>query len=204
MQMNLIDNDLLSIQEARILAENAKQAQTRLLTMPQEKLDCAVRAMAKVVAQNAKALAMESVDETDYGNWQDKLIKNRFVSEYLPMHLEGMRCVGVISRDPQTQIMEIGVPLGVLVALPPATNPVSTSVYKALIAIKSGNAIIFSPHPRAKKVTSHVLELIGCDAGRTAGGRSELSSDCDQSRNRSPHESSLCIDGDGHRCTGDA
>ena len=54
MQMNLIDNDLLSIQEARILAENAKQAQTRLLTMPQEKLDCAVRAMAKVVAQNAK------------------------------------------------------------------------------------------------------------------------------------------------------
>lgn len=119
MQMNLIDNDLLSIQEARILAENAKQAQTRLLTMPQEKLDCAVRAMAKVVAQNAKALAMESVDETDYGNWQDKLIKNRFVSEYLPMHLEGMRCVGVISRDPQTQIMEIGVPLGVLVALPP-------------------------------------------------------------------------------------
>lgn len=78
MQMNLIDNDLLSIQEARILAENAKQAQTRLLTMPQEKLDCAVRAMAKVVAQNAKALAMESVDETDYGNWQDKLIKKSF------------------------------------------------------------------------------------------------------------------------------
>ena len=168
MQMNLIDNDLLSIQEARILAENAKQAQTRLLTMPQEKLDCAVRAMAKVVAQNAKVLAMESVDETDYGNWQDKLIKNRFVSEYLPMHLEGMRCVGVISRDPQTQIMEIGVPLGVLVALPPATNPVSTSVYKALIAIKSGNAIIFSPHPRAKKVTSHVLELM-IEAAMQAG-----------------------------------
>ena len=63
MQMNLIDNDLLSIQEARILAENARDAQQRLLSLPQEKLDCAVRAMAEVVSQNAKALAMESVDK---------------------------------------------------------------------------------------------------------------------------------------------
>lgn len=168
MQMNLIDNDLLSIQEARILAENAKEAQQRLAMLPQEKLDAAVRAMADVVAQNAKALAMESVDETDYGNWQDKLVKNRFVSEYLPIQLEGMRCVGVISRDEQAHILEIGVPLGVLVALPPATNPVSTSVYKTLIAIKSGNAVIFSPHPRAKKVTAHVLDLM-IGAAKRAG-----------------------------------
>lgn len=168
MQMNLIDNDLLSIQEARILAENARDAQQRLLSLPQEKLDSAVRAMAEVVSQNAKALAMESVDETDYGNWQDKLVKNRFVSEYLPLQMEGMRCVGVINRDAETHMMEIGVPLGVLVALPPATNPVSTSVYKALIAIKSGNAVIFSPHPRAQKVTAHVLDLM-IEAAKKAG-----------------------------------
>ena len=105
MQMNLIDNDLLSIQEARILAENARDAQQRLLSLPQEKLDSAVRAMAEVVSQNAKALAMESVDETDYGNWQDKLVKNRFVSEYLPLQMEGMRCVGVINRDAETHMM---------------------------------------------------------------------------------------------------
>lgn len=168
MKMNLIDNDLLSIQEARILVENARDAQQRLAMLPQEKLDEAVRAMASVVSQHAKALAMESVDETDYGNWQDKLVKNRFVSEYLAVHLEGMRCVGVICRDTHTHMMEIGVPLGVLVALPPATNPVSTTVYKALIAIKSGNAVVFSPHPRAQKVTAHVLDLM-IGAAKAAG-----------------------------------
>lgn len=160
MHTMLIDNDLLSVQEARILAENAAEAQRHLAGFSQEQLDKIVDSMANIVSMHAKNLAMQSVDETDYGNWQDKLIKNRFVSEYLPKHLEGMRCVGVIERDEEKKMMDVGVPLGVLVALPPATNPVSTTVYKALIAIKSGNAIVFSPHPRAQKTTAYVLDLM--------------------------------------------
>ena len=149
--MNIIDNDLLSIQEARILVENAREAQKKLAAFPQEKLDEIVEHMAEEMAKQAQELAIMSSDETDYGIWQDKYMKNRFVSEYLPKKLRGMTCVGIISHDEQNKTMDIGVPLGVIVGLCPATSPVSTTIYKALIAIKSGNAIIFSPHPRARK-----------------------------------------------------
>lgn len=158
--MNIIDNDLLSIQESRILAENAKEAQKLLATFPQEKLDEIVERMAEEIAKYARELAMMSKDETDYGKWQDKYIKNRFACEYLPTRLRGMRCVGIIHEDPQKKTMDVGVPMGVIVALSPATSPVSTTIYKALIAIKSGNAIIFSPHPRAKKTICKALDIM--------------------------------------------
>ncbi|MBZ9622726.1 aldehyde dehydrogenase family protein [Clostridium sp. FP2] len=158
--MNIIDNDLLSIQEARILAENAGEAQKLLATFPQEKLDEIVERMAEEIGKYACELAMMSRDETDYGKWQDKYIKNRFASEYLLVKLRGMRCVGIIDEDLQNKTMDIGVPMGVIIALCPATSPVSTTIYKALIAIKSGNAIIFSPHPRAKKTICKALDIM--------------------------------------------
>ncbi|MFQ7472778.1 MAG: aldehyde dehydrogenase family protein [Anaerovoracaceae bacterium] len=160
MKVNIIDNDLLSIQEARILAENAFEAQQKLATFPQEKLDEIVERMAEEVFHHAKELAVMSADETDYGRWQDKYIKNRFACEYLPAHLRSMKCVGVINVDNQKQIMDVGVPMGVLVSLCPATSPVSTTIYTALIAVKSGNAVVFSPHPRACKTISKVLDIM--------------------------------------------
>ncbi|MEH6906781.1 aldehyde dehydrogenase family protein [Neobacillus drentensis] len=158
--MNIIDNDLLSIQEARILVENAREAQKKLATFPQEKLDEIVEHMAKEMAKQAQELAIMSSDETDYGIWQDKYMKNRFVSEYLPKKLRGMTCVGVISHDEENKTMDIGVPLGVIIGLCPATSPVSTTIYKTLISIKSGNAIIFSPHPRARKTIGKTLDCM--------------------------------------------
>lgn len=158
--MNIIDNDLLSIQESRILVENAKEAQKLLATFPQEKLDEIVERMAEEIGKHACELAMMSRDETDYGKWEDKYIKNRFACEYLPTRLRGMRCVGIIHEDSQNKVMDVGVPRGVIVALCPATSPVSTTIYKTLIAIKSGNAIIFSPHPRAKKTISKALDIM--------------------------------------------
>lgn len=158
--MNIIDNDLLSIQEARILSENASEAQKKLLAFPQEKLDEIVERIAKELGKYSKELAMMSYDETDYGKWEDKYIKNRFVCEYLPKILRGMRCVGVINDDKKNKTMDIGVPRGVIVALCPSTSPVSTTIYKALIAIKSGNSIIFSPHPRAKNTMFKVLDIM--------------------------------------------
>ena len=92
MKVNIIDNDLLSIQEARILAENAYEAQQKLATFPQEKLDEIVETMAQAASSHAKELAVMSAEETDYGKWQDKFIKNRFACEYLPAHLRNMRC----------------------------------------------------------------------------------------------------------------
>ncbi|HWT74834.1 MAG TPA: aldehyde dehydrogenase family protein [Mobilitalea sp.] len=164
--MNIIDNDLLSIQEARILAENAREAQKKLAAFPQEKLDVIVEHMAEEIDRHAGELAKLSSNETDYGKWQDKYIKNRFICRYLPEKLKEMRCVGIIKEDYLNKTMDVGVPIGVIVALCPATNPVSTTIYKALIAIKSGNAIVFSPHPRARKTIGLALDiLIGAAEG---------------------------------------
>lgn len=158
--MNIIDNDLLSIQEARILVENAREAQKKLATFPQEKLDEIVERMAEEVHKHTRELAIMSNDETDYGKWQDKFIKNQFVCENITKSLRGMNCVGIINNNVQDKTMDIGVPIGVIVALCPATSPVSTTIYKSLIAIKSGNAMIFSPHPRAKKTISKTLDIM--------------------------------------------
>ena len=158
--MNIIDNDLLSIQESRILAENASEAQKLLANFPQEKLDEIVERMAEEIGKYACELAKLSRDETDYGKWQDKYIKNRFASEYLPAKLRGMRCVGIIDEDLQNKTMDVGVPRGLIIALCPATSPVSTTIYKTLIAIKSGNVIIFSPHPRAKNTICKALDIM--------------------------------------------
>lgn len=177
MRFNIIDNDLLSVQEARILAENACEAQKQLATFSQSRLDAIVDHLAAAVAKHNKELAMMSADETDYGNWQDKLLKNRFVTEYLPRHLRSMKCVGIIHSDREQRLMDIGVPVGVLVSLCPATSPVSTAVYNALIAVKSGNAIVFSPHPRAERTSAKVLDILiraGAEAGLPEGALSYM------------------------------
>lgn len=158
--MNRIDNDLLSVQEARILVENAREAQRTLATFPQEKLDKIVGRMAAEAYKHAKELAIMSQEETGFGKWQDKLVKNVFASDFLYERLKDTKVVGIIAEDKEKKTMDIGVPVGVIVALPPATNPVSTTIYKALIAIKSGNAIIFSPHPKAKKTIAKVLDIL--------------------------------------------
>ncbi|MBX7403580.1 aldehyde dehydrogenase family protein [Clostridium chauvoei] len=158
--MNIIDNDLLSIQESRILVENAREAQKKLATFSQEKLDEIVERMIEEIEKHTYELAMMSSDETDYGKFEDKNIKNNFVCKYLRNRLKGMKCVGIISEDKENKTMDVGVPMGVIIAFCPSTSPVSTTIYKALIAIKSGNAIIFSPHPRAKKTISRTLDIL--------------------------------------------
>jgi acetaldehyde dehydrogenase (acetylating) len=158
--MNIIDNDLLSIQEARILAENARDAQKKLAAFPQNKLDEIVEHMADEISRHTRELAVMSFEETDYGRWQDKYVKNRFICEFLPKRLREMKCVGIINEDPVNKTMDVGVPVGVIAALCPATNPVSTTIYKALIAVKSGNAVIFSPHPRAKNTICKTLDIL--------------------------------------------
>ena len=104
MNLNIIDNDLLSIQEARILAENAQEAQAVMASFSQKKLDTIVEATAAAAAVHAEELAKMSVEETDYGRWEDKFIKNRFASEYLTANLRGMKCVGIVDVDEEKKL----------------------------------------------------------------------------------------------------
>ena len=166
--MNRLDYDLCSVQEARILVENGCEAQHQLAMFSQRELDDIVEAMANAVYPHAKELAEMSVQETGLGNRKDKYVKDIFASKYLCQRMKSMKVVGIIEEDEEKKTVDIGIPVGVIVALPPCTSPVSTTIYNTLIAIKSGNAIIFSPHPRAQHTIAETL-CIMMEAGKNAG-----------------------------------
>lgn len=166
--MSFVDKDLLSIQEARILMESAREARKALLTYPQEKLDQMVDALAAAAKEIAEELAVMSAEETGYGRYQDKYVKNVFVCEQVPRHLKGMKCVGILKEDAGLKTMDVGVPVGVIAALTPAASPVSTAIYNVLTAVKSGNPIVISPHERAEKVTGRLFDKL-LEAGMNCG-----------------------------------
>lgn len=154
------DKDLAARQEARELARRAKLAQERLTEFTQEQLDAIVQAVADAFVKEAVSLAEEAVQETGFGNIRDKTTKNRFASETVLSAVKNMKTVGILSKDPEKKLWEIGVPVGVIAAIVPSTNPTSTVCYKAIIALKAGCCIIFSPHPKAISCTRRAAELI--------------------------------------------
>ena len=158
------DKDLAARQEARSAARQAHIAQQKLAAMPQEALDAIVEAVAKAFAAEAAALAEMAVKETGFGNAQDKIIKNRFASETLAKAIRGMKTVGLLKESKQDKLWEIGVPVGVIAAIVPSTNPTSTVCYKAIIALKAGNSIVFSPHPKALACTRRAAEIVAAAA----------------------------------------
>ena len=158
------DKDLMARQEARVLAKAAEAAQKILGSFPQEKLDAIVEAVARAFSKEAAALAQMAVEETGFGNVEDKVRKNRFASETVAAAVRGMKTVGVLSGRPGEKLWEVGVPVGVIAAIVPSTNPTSTVCYKALIALKSGNAIIFSPHPKAICATQQAAKIVAAAA----------------------------------------
>ncbi len=170
--MELKDRDLLSIQQVRDLIRAAKEAQKQLATFSQEKIDAICAAMAKAGFENAVRLGKMANEETGFGRAEDKQIKNEFGSMGVYNAMKDLKTVGIISHDDKTQITEIAVPMGVIAGLIPSTNPTSTVFFKALIAIKSANAIVFSPHPSAKgcileatRVMREAAMSAGCPPG---------------------------------------
>ena len=161
------DKDLAARQEARLLCRQAEQAQRLLAEMPQEKLDAMVEAVAKAFSAASEALAEQAVRETGFGNVRDKTEKNRFASERVAQAVRGMKTVGVLNGDSRGKLWEVGVPVGVIAAIVPSTNPTSTVCYKALIALKSGNAIVFSPHPKAVDCTLQAARIVAAAAEGT-------------------------------------
>jgi len=163
-----LDKDLQARQQARELARRAEQAQLQLAQMPQQKLDTIVRAIAEAFAAAAPELADMAVRETGFGNVADKITKNEFASKRVLAALEGKTCVGVLKEDPREKLWEIGVPMGTIAAIVPSTNPTSTVCYKAMIALKAGNSIVFSPHPKALACTLRATEIVAA-AAESAG-----------------------------------
>jgi len=139
--MQLIDKDLLSMQEVRELVEAAKEAQQELARMDQAQVDRIVRAIADAGVRNARRLAQMANEDTGFGIVDDKVIKNIFASRGVYEHIKDMKTIGEISRDDAKRLRTIAVPVGVIAGLIPSTNPTSTALYKAEIAIKAGKVI---------------------------------------------------------------
>jgi len=156
----MLDKDLLSIQEVRTKVEKAWQAWQKYRTFSQEQIDAIVERAAAAARANARRLAEMAVEETGYGNAKDKYIKNLLNCDWLPRRMRGMKTIGVLRELPDQKLVEIGVPVGVIAAILPTTNPTSTAIYKTLISLKAGNAIVISPHARAHKCTCATAAIL--------------------------------------------
>jgi acetaldehyde dehydrogenase (acetylating) len=156
----LEDKDLLSIQEVRTKVEKAYAAWLKFRTFTQEQVDAIVERMAAAARANARRLADLAVEETGYGKREDKYIKNLLCCDWLPRRMRGMKTIGILRELPDQNIVEIGVPLGIVAAILPTTNPTSTAIYKSLVSLKAGNGIVISPHPRAHRCTCETAAIL--------------------------------------------
>jgi acetaldehyde dehydrogenase (acetylating) len=143
------DKDLISVQQARDLVESASKAQAEIASFDQAKIDRICEAMSRAALREAARLGAIAVEETGFGVPDDKREKNRFAAEDVWNYFRGLRTVGVVSES--KDVVEIASPRGVVAGIIPSTNPTSTAIFKILIAIKSRNAVVLSPHPSAAR-----------------------------------------------------
>ena len=165
------DKDLRSIQEVRHLVERAKAAQKEYAAFSQEQVDAIAAAVTKACEGECERLAKMAVEETGFGVWQDKVLKNTLGSTLTWQAIKDQKTVGILSQN--DGVWEVAVPVGVVAALIPSTNPTSTTMYKSLIALKAGCAIIISPHPGAKNCTIAAFEVIR-KAAAAAGAPADI------------------------------
>lgn len=154
---SLIVNNVDSLLEK--IAE-IKQAQEVFATYTQEQVDKIFTAAALAANRKRIALAKMAQAETGMGVVEDKVIKNHYASEYIYNAYKDTKTCGILEKDEAFGITRIAEPLGVIAAIVPTTNPTSTAIFKALLALKTRNGIIFSPHPRAKKSTIEAASII--------------------------------------------
>lgn len=148
--------------------DQVRTAQEKYATYTQEQVDEIFFQVAMAANQARIPLAKMAAEETGIGVAEDKVIKNHFASEYIYNKYKDVKTCGVIEKDEAFGITKIAEPLGVLAGIIPTTNPTSTAIFKCLIALKTRNAIVFSPHPRAKESTIAAVKLC-LDAAVKAG-----------------------------------
>ena len=161
------------------LIEKAQKAQKEFESYSQEQVDAIVKAMGKIIYDNAELIAKEAVEETGYGRVDSKILKITRCTTAAWHYLHDKKSVGMIDWDPVEKLATYAKPVGVVAALVPTTNPVSTTVSNGMSILKCRNAMIVSPHPRAKKTTIHGVELIN-EAIRAAGAPENLVQIVDQ------------------------
>lgn len=155
-----MDADLKSIAAARRAAETAFEAYRAFLGTDPAHVDAIVDAMALAIEPEARRLGELAVEETGYGNVEDKRIKNLFNAVSVADYLRDITTLGMLWRDDRTKIAAFGEPMGVIAALIPVTNPTSTIIYKVLSAVKAGNAIVCAPHPRGLKSGQETIRVM--------------------------------------------
>jgi acetaldehyde dehydrogenase/alcohol dehydrogenase len=164
---------LIASQNLTDLIARVRKAQEAYATFPQEQVDRIFQAAAIAANKARIPLAKEAVAETGMGIVEDKVIKNHFAAEYIYNTYKDVKTCGVIEEDEAMGYERIAEPLGVLAGIIPTTNPTSTAIFKSLLALKTRNGIIFSPHPRAKNCTIHAAKII-LDAAVKAGAPADI------------------------------
>jgi len=183
-----MDKDLESVQQARDLLAKARKAQEELGQFSQKEVDTLCAAIAEEGFKEADRLASLAVEETQMGRPDSKKIKNEFCTRDLWAAMKDLKTCGIIRRDDQKLVYEIGEPMGTVAAIVPTTNPTSTALYKILISLKARNTIVISPHPRAVRCIAESARIcseaglkvglpqgaIGCMTEVTLEGTTEL------------------------------
>ncbi len=168
-QSNVVE----TLDQLEVLISKVKKAQKIFATYSQEQVDTIFKAAAAAADKARIPLAKMAVEETGMGVFEDKIIKNHFASEYVYNKHKNAKTCGIIKEDKANGIKIAAEPLGVIAGIVPTTNPTSTAIFKSLIALKTRNAIIFSPHPRAKKSTIAAAKVV-LDAAVKAGAPEDI------------------------------
>ena len=149
-----------SVEKLEQAIVRTRAAQSIFSTYTQEQVDKIFRAAALAANKARIPLAKLAVEETGMGVVEDKVIKNHYADEYIYNDYKDTKTCGVVEEDKAFGIKKIAEPIGVVAAVIPTTNPTSTAIFKCLIALKTRNAIIISPHPRAKNATIAAAKLV--------------------------------------------
>lgn len=171
--MQGLDPDLRALQEVRDCVDAAHKAQQAIAHWSQAQIDALCAAVAKAGTAAAYDLARLAVEETGIGRVHYKVLKNLFGSEVTWESIKHEKTVGIITRDERGGSIEIATPIGVVACIIPTTNPTSTALNNALISLKGRNAIVISPHPRARRCIAETVEVMRRAIER-AGGPPEL------------------------------
>ncbi|MBO6290155.1 MAG: bifunctional acetaldehyde-CoA/alcohol dehydrogenase [Alphaproteobacteria bacterium] len=142
------------------IIQKVRKAQEKFATYSQEQVDEIFRRVALKASSLRIDLAKMAVAETGMGIAEDKVIKNHFASEYIYNKYKNVKTCGIIEEDKENGMIKFAEPIGVIAGVVPTTNPTSTVIFKSLIALKTRNGIIFSPHPRAQKCTIETARII--------------------------------------------
>lgn len=168
-----------NINELNAMIDRVKKAQKEFATYSQEQVDKIFRA-ASLAANNARIpLAQMAVEESGMGIVEDKVIKNHFASEFIYNKYKDEKTCGILEENDEFGTFTVAEPVGIICGIVPTTNPTSTAIFKSLISLKTRNAIIFSPHPRAKNSTNAAAKLV-LDAAIAAGAPKDIISWIDQ------------------------